>query len=89
MVYSLSIGIAAGLAVPALLVRTRGAHLVLAVLFVSGAALAAFVAHMACFYPLRAAGLAETNWIFAPVIAGITIWAFSFFRLVARHRSSF
>jgi hypothetical protein len=88
MVYPFSIGIAAGLGGLVLLLRVRGAHLMLSVLFAVGTALAAFVAHMACFYPLRAAGLTETAWIFAPAIAGITIWTFFFFRLCARHRFS-
>lgn len=87
MFYPFLIGIVAGLGAWALLLRVRGAHMLLAVLFTCGAALNAFFAHMVCFYPLRAAGLTETAWIDVPVTFGIIIWSALFLHLHAQHKS--
>ena len=88
MAYPFSIGIAAGLGALALLIKMRGARMLLMLLFVLGAALAMFAAHMACFYPLQAAGLSKTAWIYAPVIGGFILWFIFFCRLCVQHRSA-
>ena len=84
--YPLLIGSVAGLGTVALLLRVRGAHMLLALVYASGSALSALFAHMACFYPLQAAGLTETAWIDVPVTFGIIFWTALFIHLCAQHK---
>jgi len=80
------IGSVAGLGAVALLLRVRGAHMLLALIYAFGSALSAFFAHMVGFYPMQAASLTETAWIYVPVTFGIIIWTVLFIHLCAQHQ---